>query len=71
MDAICDLQYILDIEIHTGTADPNKKDEENRNQTSKVGKTFLQWAQNQPRLLMDIPSTGAPNACCLSVLLPT
>ena len=50
------------MEIHDQTMDTVKKDEENSKQTSKVGKTFLQWAQSQPRLLMDVPSTGAPSA---------
>ena len=71
MDARQDLQDILDTEIHVGTMDTAKKDEENSKQTSKVGKTFLQWSWGQPTLLMDVPSTGVPNACCLGGLLPT
>ena len=35
------------------------------------GKEFLQWAWSQPRLLMDIPSSGDLSACCPGGLLPT
>ena len=45
-----DLQDVLEMEIHAGTMDTAKKDEENSKQTSKVGKIFLPWAPSQPRL---------------------
>ena len=38
MNTLWDLQDILDMEIHTGTVDTAKKDEENSMQTRKVGK---------------------------------
>ena len=62
MDALQDLQDVLDMEIHGGAADTAKKDMENSKQTSKVGNTFLQGAWSQPSLLINVPSTGAPNA---------
>ena len=71
MDTLWDFHDVLDMEIHVGTMDTAKKDEENSKQTSKVGKTLLQWAWSQPRLLMDVPSSGAPSACCPGGLLPT
>ena len=62
-DGLWDLQNILDAEIHMGPVDITKNDEENSKQKSKVGKTFLQWAQSQPRLLMDVPFTGTFHWC--------
>ena len=65
------LQDLQDILVLKSMQEPTRKDEENSKETSKVGKAFLQWAQSQPSLLMDIPSTGAPNPHHLSGLLPT
>ena len=64
MDALGDLHNALDMEIHAGTNETAEKDKENSKETSKVGNTFLQWAWSQPRLLMDVQSTGAPSAHC-------
>ena len=50
--------------FHGGTTGTPKMDKENSKETSQVGNTFLQWAWNQPRLLMDVYSTGAPSAHC-------
>ena len=50
MDALQELQDVLDVEIHAETADTTKKDEEKSKQTSKVGKTFLPQPWSQPRL---------------------
>ena len=43
MDALQDLQHILDVEIHVGMVDTTKKDEENSKQTSKVRTQVCQW----------------------------
>ena len=55
MDALWDLQVILDAEIHVGTMATAKKDKENRKHTNRVENIFLQWAQSPPSLSMDIP----------------
>ena len=58
------LHNVLDMEIHAGTTETAKKNKENSKETSNGGNTFLQWAWSQPRLLMDVHSTGAPSAHC-------
>ena len=56
-------QDILDVEIHAGTVDTTKKDEENGKQTSQAGKTFVTFFYERPVRKRVV---GARNAkCCL------
>ena len=50
--------------FHGATTDTPKMDKVNNKETSNVGNTFLQWTWSQPRLLIDVHSTGASSAHC-------
>ena len=69
MDTLWDLQDILDVEIHVGTTDISKKDEEDSKQTKL--EIYSSEGMESTKLVKDVPSIGAPSACCLGGLLHT